>query len=163
MICSKCKTNNASFFYTQSINGKESSLALCQSCAQKADIGTSMVPPLFSTFITKNQASKNASAKKCRLCALTFSDLLSMGKVGCPECYNTFKEELSDTIRSIHGTAKHSGSSQITTVKEDEFDAASPSEEEILRKELNEAIQSENYEKAAVLRDKIKALKGEVQ
>lgn len=159
MICSKCKNNNASFFYTQSINGKETSVALCHDCATKSGIGTSMVSPLFNSFFTKVKTNEkaNSPAKKCSLCALTFNDILSMGKVGCPECYNTFKEELLDTIRSIHGTAKHVGLTPSgTAVVKKEL-----TEEEILRDKLAEAIKTENYEEAAAIRDKIKALKGE--
>lgn len=164
MLCSKCKTNNASFFYTQNINGKESSVALCKNCAASAGIGVggSMVSPLFNSFFgdAKKSVRTGNTAKKCSLCALTFNDILSMGKVGCPECYNTFKDELVNTIRSIHGTAKHVGlrpdqSTETAVVKKE------LSEEEILRDKLADAIKAENYEEAAKLRDKIKALKGE--
>ncbi len=164
MLCSKCKTNTASFFYTQSINGKESSVALCKACAKSAGlgIGTSMVSPLFNSFFkNETQLSKTEpSAKKCSLCALTFNDILSMGKVGCAECYHTFKDELQSTIRSIHGTAKHTGrkphqSTETAVIKKE------LTEEEILRDRLNKAIADENYEEAAKLRDAIKALKGE--
>ncbi|MBE6679439.1 MAG: hypothetical protein E7598_02835 [Ruminococcaceae bacterium] len=163
MICSNCKNSNASFFYTQNINGKETSVALCQNCAAKAGIGNTMVSPLFGSLFANAKANKKAtsSAKRCTLCALTFNDILKMGKVGCPECYNSFKEELKDTIRSIHGMAKHigltpNGTEKLTTVKKE------LSEEDVLREQLNEAIKAENYEEAANLRDKIKALKGEV-
>lgn len=162
MLCSKCKTNPATFFYTQSINGNESSVALCQHCAESSGIGTSTVSPLFSSFFGTPQRSTRDTqkqSKKCSLCALTFNDILSMGKVGCPECYNTFREELKNTIRSIHGTAKHAG---LTPLGNFEFkEEKQLSEEEVLRGKLNEAISAENYEEAAALRDKIKALKGE--
>ena len=161
MICSNCKANTASFFYTQSINGKESSVALCHNCASKVGIGQSIVSPLFGSFFKNPKAGRdNVSAKKCSLCALTFDEILKMGKVGCPECYNTFREELKDTIRSIHGITKHTGltPSGITPC---ETKNAKVSEEDLLRERLNEAIMTENYEEAAVLRDKIKALKGE--
>ena len=162
MICSNCKSNNASFFYTQNINGKETSVALCQSCAAKSGITGSMVPPLFNSFFTnaKREKSSYEATKKCSLCALSFGDILKMGKVGCPECYNTFKEELGDTIRSIHGAAKHVGLTPSGTVTTEAV-KKELSEEEILRERLNEAIKAENYEEAAILRDKIKALKGE--
>lgn len=160
MICSKCKSNNASFFYTQNINGKETSVALCHDCAAGAGIGTSMVSPLFNSFFTKVKKAEtpNTPTKRCSLCALSFNDILSMGKVGCPECYNTFKEELGDTIRSIHGTAKHVGLTPTGT----EIVKKELTEEEILRGKLAEAIKVENYEEAAAIRDKIKALKGEI-
>ena len=165
MLCTKCKTNTATFFYTQSINGKESSVALCKSCAASSGVGINTVSPLFGSFFgntSKNVRNVQLQNKKCSLCALTFNDILSMGKVGCPECYNTFKDELGETIRSIHGSAKHagltpSGTEEISAVKEE----IKLSEEDILRQKLSEAISTENYEEAASIRDKIKALKGE--
>lgn len=161
MICSKCKTNQATFVYKQNINGKESTMALCPACAKDAGIVKSMVSPLFNSFLSNSSNIQHPqfSTKKCTLCALTFNDILSLGKVGCPECYNTFKEELKNTIRSIHGTAKHvgltpSGNLQISN---------NISEEEKLRIELENAIREENYEKAAEIRDTIRALKGDIK
>lgn len=160
MLCSKCKTNNATFVYTQNINGKESTIALCKSCAKASGLDTSLVSPLFNSFFsnTKRNIQTEKDIKKCTLCALTFNDILAMGKVGCPECYKTFKDELNSTIRSIHGSAKHVG---LTPTGFHQEEKEEPSEEELLRKKLNLAIEAENYEEAATLRDAIKALKGE--
>ena len=77
-----------------------------------------------------------------------------MGKVGCPTCYSTFRTELEETIRSIHGGAKHCG--MQTKVAE-----SAPTEEENLRFALAKAIETENYEEAARIRDILKAQKGE--
>lgn len=162
MLCTNCKKEQATLFYTQSINGKESSAALCPECAKKAGIGnTNILSPLFHTAAQKNIATRN-TGKKCSLCGLHFKDILSMGKVGCPACYDTFREELADTIRSIHGGAKHCGLTpehgKAVSVPQH---AADPTEEEKLRNALAAAISTENYEEAAKLRDAIKALKGE--
>ncbi len=154
MICSNCKGNNASFFYTQKINGIEKSVALCKSCAEKMNI-VSPLSPLFASFLDKKTKTVNKNTeKRCNLCALTINDIVAMGKVGCPECYNTFKDELENTIRSIHGSAKHVGLTASGKAGNREI-----SEEEKLRAKLEEAIRAENYEEAARLRDKIKALK----
>ena len=158
MLCTKCKINTATFFYTQNINGKESSVALCNNCATADGLGDT-VAPIFSSLFetpTKKRVTNTQNTKRCTLCALTFSDILSLGKVGCPECYNTFKAELSNTIRSVHGNAKHTGLTPNTEAE------ATVSEEEMLKIELKEAISAENYELAATLRDKIKSLKGEL-
>lgn len=162
MLCTHCKKEQATLFYTQNINGKESSAALCPECAKKAGIGnTSILSPLFHTTPQKNATAKDAT-KKCSLCGLRFEEILSMGKVGCPACYDTFRDELADTIRSIHGGAKHCG---MTPERQTEVSVApqkkEPSEEENLREALSAAIRTENYEEAARLRDAIKALKGE--
>lgn len=155
MLCTRCKKEQASLFYTQNINGNETSAALCPTCAKQAGIGgTNIFAPLFHS-VPKTRSND----KRCNLCGLGWRDILSMGKVGCPNCYDTFCEELRDTIRSIHGGAKHCG---LTPEKTDTDPKSSlPSEEEQLRDALAKAISAENYEEAARLRDAIKALKGE--
>ena len=155
MLCTNCKREQATLFYTQNINGKESSAALCPACAKKAGIhNTDILSPLF----TQQNAPRRETAKRCSLCGLSFRDVLAMGKVGCPACYESFQEELDDTIRSLHGGAKHCG---LTPLQEGCTEKTEFSEEAHLRDALKKAIQEENYEEAAKLRDAIKMLKGE--
>lgn len=166
MLCTHCKKEQATFFYTQNINGSETSVALCDKCAKKAGVNlhtSSMLSPLFSSFfdIPESGQTLRDHAKKCGLCALTFDDILSLGKVGCPECYNTFREELKNTIRSIHGTAKHSGLSPSNENTAATAPKKETSKEDQLRAELETAIKNENYEEAVKLRDQIKKLKEE--
>ena len=155
MLCTHCKKEQATLFYTQNINGKEASAALCPACAKNAGIGsTGLFSPLFSSHTQKE--AKRVPSKRCNLCGLQWTDILSMGKVGCPTCYNTFRTELEDTIRSIHGGAKHFMKQAPTKIEKNE-----PSEEEKLRFALAQAIETENYEEAARIRDILKAQKGE--
>lgn len=161
MLCTNCKKEPATCFYTQTINGKESSAALCAHCAKLAGLGaTDFLSPLFPKSIVQKTEFGNAH-KKCSLCGLTFADIQRLGKVGCPDCYQTFRDELSGIIRSIHGTAKHAGSCPEHTACDISAPSVQPSEEEKLRADLAIAIQSEKYEEAARIRDAIKALKGE--
>jgi protein arginine kinase activator len=76
------------------------------------------------------------------------------GKTGCPECYTTFGEELGATIRSIHGNVKHAGRAPARLRKDREKQDRLAA----LRKQMQEAITSENFEQAAKLRDEIRAL-----
>lgn len=159
MLCTRCKKEQATLFYTQNINGKETSAALCPTCAKQAGVGgTNIFAPLFHVA---QKAPQTANAdKRCNLCGLGWRDILSMGKVGCPTCYDTFREELRETIRSIHGGAKHCG---MTPTDAKAVPHAPPVEENDLRAALANAIETENYEEAARLRDAIKALKGETE
>lgn len=158
MLCTNCKKENAVFFYSQTINGKESSVALCKNCSAKLKKPSGSFG-IFEPFFKNSSASRSTEPqKKCNLCGLAFEDIKKLGKVGCPECYNTFSAELSGIIREIHGGAKHCGSTPQSFVPMPDIPK---SEEEILREKLNVAIASENYEEAAILRDKIKELKGE--
>ncbi len=176
MLCEKCKKNNATFFFEENINGKKRSFSLCQSCAEELQ-GSGEIPEdsnffdsfgfssslsslhdnlfagLFSPAIGYSQLSPK---KTCSSCGSTLADLQKLGKVGCGECYKTFSEELDGTIRSIHGNAKHIGrapaKSKAKHAKENEL--------KTLKKELKNAIANEEFEQAAILRDKIKSLEG---
>ncbi len=157
MLCTNCKKETAVFFYQQNINGKTTSVALCKECSKKFNSPSGSFGFFEPFFKTPSQGNSNPE-KVCNLCGLRFNDIRKLGKVGCPECYKTFKSELDIIIRQIHGSAKHCGhmpenSSPNTTTDMGELDR--------LQKRLSEAITAENYEEAAVLRDAIKEIKGE--
>ena len=95
--------------------------------------------------------------KKCSLCGSAFSDLVADGKAGCPECYRVFAEELAPTISKIHGSTTHVGNAP------ERYRAGFERKTKIknLEAELKNAIAAEEYEKAALLRDELKALRDE--
>lgn len=113
----------------------------------------------FSGFFGMPSVKAIASAKKCPVCGSTYADIAESGKVGCPECYRTFGDELSDLIQSVHGTTNHTGSvpSRHRAMKERNERLKR------LKKELQEAVQNENYERAVELRDEIRTLEAPVQ
>lgn len=149
MLCSRCKKENANFLYKQNINGNQTSIALCNNCA-KTYSSNILSFDIFDTF-----ARYNENTKVCNLCGFRFSDIRSLGKVGCPQCYNTFSDELEGIIKQIHGGATHVGT--LPNIQ----NSSQKTEIEILKEKLNAAIASEKYEEAAKIRDEIKALKGE--
>lgn len=165
MLCERCKKNNATVFYEESINGESRSYSLCSACAsemKKSGELSGLFP--FSGFASVQDQlfgglfgiSEPAlkTRKVCPLCAATFSDFQKNGKTGCPECYKTFGEELKGTIRSIHGNVKHIGRSpaKFSKVREKE------NELKELKNQLKTAIADEDFETAATLRDKIRAI-----
>lgn len=175
MLCERCKKNDAVLFYKESVNGKEKSLALCEKCAaeaeKKGEIGNiSFSDPFFShsadsidklfgsLFGLPQYKQKTLSAsKKCSLCGATFADLVSEGKAGCPECYKVFADELADTINNIHGTTVHNGNAPSRF----RHDREKKKKIKNLQDELKKAVHEEQYERAAEIRDELKALKNE--
>lgn len=174
MLCERCKKNNASLFYKETVNGKTTSMALCRECAAelekegKLHIPTqsfatlshsSAIDDLFSGLFTPKKNTVNtADEKRCTLCSSTFSDIVKSGKVGCAKCYDVFRGELARTVQSIHGNVKHEGRAAGPEKEKNEKKAKLSA----LRSELNEAIKAEAFERAAVLRDEIKTLEGEI-
>jgi len=174
MLCEKCKKRTATVFYNENINGKTRSYSLCGECAAKLrekgnlqDI-TSMIgsfadpfavlhDDLFSGFFGIPAMKSVPAAKKCRDCGCTYSDIAETGKVGCPTCYEIFGDELSRMIQSVHGTTSHTGS----VPARHRAKQARAEELRRLKKELQEAVQKEDYERAATLRDEVRKLQSE--
>ncbi len=175
MICERCKNKEASFFYNETINGKKKSVALCADCAAEGEkngefslLGHSYVGlqnpfesvnSIFGSLFGYPQLGKTpvGEVKRCRLCAASFNDLVSAGKVGCPECYRTFAKELEKTVSRIHGTVLHTGSApeRYKSVREKK------NKVETLKAELKASIEAENYERAAEIRDELRSLNEE--
>ena len=168
-LCQKCQAKPAVFSYEQTINGKKSECALCADCAaewkrshklnEEAFFQMSEFSPfsgldsLFGSLFTPAVAVQQAG-KKCPLCGATFADLKRSGKVGCAECYETFASELAPTVRSIHGTQKHTGRSPESLASETQ----KKKKLEALQKAMKAAVEAQEYEEAARLRDEIRAL-----
>ena len=161
MKCTLCNKNDASVFYREIINGNEKKYALCPDCAAKKEMGvygTSLFEKsLFDNFFAMPAHNgKKQEEKRCSLCASTFKDLQKMGKAGCPVCYETFERELSQTLGRLHGDSTHKGMipERLKTCETPEDKLSQ------LEKELRVAISEENYEEAAILRDRIREMKG---
>ena len=166
MLCEKCKKNQATFFYEENINGSKRAYSLCPECANvlEKEGELSMGHDLFSLPSLGNlhdglfgglfgQATP-IQKKTCPTCGASFADLRQNGKVGCPECYTVFAEELHDTIQSIHGNVKHVGRAPSRNRKDREKKDRLVE----LRNQMKAAIEEENFELAASLRDQIRSL-----
>ena len=174
MLCEKCKKRTATVFYNENINGKARSYSLCGECAAKlrekgdlqditsmmsafADPFSTMQSDLFGGFFGIPAVKALSAQKKCDFCDSTYSDIAKSGRVGCPECYVTFRDELSRTLRSIHGTTTHTGAVPSRHRAKQERSRRLDQ----MKSDLRAAIDAENYERAAALRDEIRKLQSE--
>lgn len=101
----------------------------------------------------KALSRKTYSQRICTSCGLSFQDFLDSGRLGCPNCYVSFRDELKPLLRRIHGTIRHSWS-----VKKSRPGMGKNRVLERLRKELAAAVEEEEFEKAAVLRDRMREM-----
>lgn len=183
MLCQRCQKNHANLFYKESVNGNERSYALCSDCAAElkasgelsTNLGTSLFDmPIFDMGLNipntsalygslfgypagktkRGGASPLQGSKRCNLCGSTYADIMKNGKLGCARCYTNFEQELGETLRTIHGNVKHIGRSpkQFRTKNEKH------NKLEKLKDQLARAIEAEEFENAAKLRDQIKEL-----
>jgi protein arginine kinase activator len=91
----------------------------------------------------------------CGFCGLTFTDFRETGRLGCPHCWVTFDTHLRGLLRRIHGGTTHLGKVYLPPDS-----TASDREKRLdgLRRRLQRAVDSEDFERAAELRDQIRAL-----
>jgi protein arginine kinase activator len=95
-----------------------------------------------------------AGAIKCPDCGFTYQDFKKIGRVGCGQCYEAFKKQLTPILKRIHGADRHIGKVPLRagkTVKETKTIQE-------LQRQMEKAIQTEEFEEAARLRDKIREL-----
>ena len=157
MLCQKCQKNQATVSIKQIIDGNSSEMQLCAECAEKENLTSFFIPTadkLFSGFFSDSIFGGNFITEKkvCPLCGSTRSDLASTGRAGCAKCYEVFKDELDKIIYSIHGNARHNALRPGKHLAE----AKKQSEIKKLKLEQQKAVEEQNYEKAAEIRDKIR-------
>lgn len=162
MLCDNCKKRQASVRYEESINGEKKKVNLCAICSNKLGIlNNNFIDNMLFSFFDEPLSVdyENLMGNKCNKCGYTFSDYANTGLLGCDECYNTFESKLTPILKKIHGKEHHiKEQKSIENKKENYEDHSNKNEIDRLKKELNKAIEKEEYEKAAVVRDKIRAL-----
>ncbi|MFH1368278.1 MAG: UvrB/UvrC motif-containing protein [Elusimicrobiota bacterium] len=156
MICEICNKQEATIHIEAEMDNKPVKLHLCESCAQEKGVEFGLSKPHFSLVDLLANLSdweipghKTINAVKCPVCGLTYNQFKGVGRLGCENCYSAFSAQLDPLLKRIHGSSKHVGKKILPEQK---------SEDQIseLRRQLEEAIKTEEFEKAAVLRDKIK-------
>lgn len=150
---------------------------LCEDCAKELGVMSDFSPESFfaDTFLGNllgaGIPAMNilSGVDRCDSCGSTFNDIVNSGLVGCADCYTRFADRLEPSIFKLHGNASHVGKNiTYTEVPDKEENKAKPepeqkpqSELESLKAQLQQAIQDQRFEDAAVLRDKIKEITGE--
>lgn len=168
MLCENCNENEATFHYTEVVNGVMSQHHLCGECAAKMGLTgfsehSSDFP--FAKLLTGLLAASNRGSQeqdnpmmhvKCPKCGMSYSEFIRVGKFGCADCYDVFGPLIEDNIKKLHGSVEHKGkkSKEIKNPKHDILDEIA-----VLNAKLKEAVELENFEEAAYYRDEIKKLK----
>lgn len=161
MLCTHCGINPASATVKQTINGQTTVQYLCSECTGKFQLGFFNHPlfstsSLFSGLFGQDEFEAGQSESHCSKCGATLRQIMSTGHLGCAGCASVFKNDLSPTIRKIHGNAAHTGKVPQTA------SAAIKARRqlEVLELQLQEAVAKQDFEQAASLRDEINRLKG---
>lgn len=168
MKCQVCGKNEANVRYYENINGNQKEILVCSECAEKLGfIGFSNIfSPIFTSFPSFVSESDEED-QKCSECGYSFEEYTKTGLLGCPNCYEAFKDRLDKLFLKIHGKNEHIGvnsnyKNKKFTLKDEEIkkprgDKKSNKLTE-LRQKLREYIDKEEYEQAALVRDEIRKL-----
>lgn len=168
MECQECKKRPATLHFTQIINGQKTEIHVCEICAKEKgyvtypEDGYSLHDLLTSLFnFDSTQLGQEAEPLKqveelqCDKCKMTFADFRRIGKFGCAECYPAFSYKLEPILKRVHsGNTKHSG--KIPKRKGGNLHTKKKIESYKLK--LQQLIEDEAFEEAAVVRDTIKQL-----
>ncbi|MEW6727459.1 MAG: UvrB/UvrC motif-containing protein [Bacillota bacterium] len=165
MLCEKCKQRPATFHYTEIVNNNKKEMHLCEVCAQEEQVGHihfHFNPSLnLSSFLAGMIGPGPQSGNKvmphearCPRCGLTAGELGQTGLFGCSGCYREFEPQLGTLLRRVHGALRHTGKVPGRGQKKSRV----LRDIEQLKAELQDAIAREEYEKAAVFRDRIREL-----
>ena len=156
MMCEQCGKNPATTHVHTVINGVSAQKNLCTYCAVASGYAGfqsgGLMNMLSSVFGDSLAAHPTSNEKRCNCCGATFSDIAESGKAGCADCYREFGPQLMSSLQRMHGKTKHVG--KVPQSASGEVRAAAYLQN--LKDELAQAVASEEFEKAAKLRDQIK-------
>ena len=157
MLCQKCGKRNANVHYKQVVNGVVKEEYLCSQCAASGNMDMNLnkgTDELFGNLFAGSSLFSGRAKRTCPLCGATARDISVSGKVGCAKCYEVFKDELQRTVVGIHGNVHHVGRAPGKHKEAMELQAKL----DALKAEQQKAIEEQNFELAAELRDKISEL-----
>lgn len=166
MKCEKCGKREATTHMTKIVNGYKEEHHLCSECAEglkeykemKSGMNFGIGDFLTGMFTGGKQSVLSANEKaqdRCPTCNMVYDEFLKSGKLGCGDCYSTFRNRLVRPVKQIHGTYEHIGKAPGRGGGKVMLDRKISS----LEAELNAAVMKQDFETAAKLRDEIKELR----
>jgi len=150
----------------QFVNGKKTEINICHECAygdEQPNIDNlfqGLMGSLLAQGIKDAQiaaAGKNdamTDEPECTACSMTYREFRKKGRLGCVECYTTFRRHLVPIFNSIQTNSEHKGKIPLRSRAKLNMERKI----DILRREQQVLIDQEKYEKAAALRDEIREL-----
>ncbi len=161
MLCMICQKNEATIHLTDVKDGKLKKVDVCASCAKAKGLddptGFALADLLMGLGTSEEVAASAPAGEElaCPACGFTQADFKKAGRLGCPECYQTFGEGLAGVLKTMHKGTRHAGK----VPRGLKLGREVQERVQTMQRSLEEAIALENYEEAARLRDLIKALK----
>ena len=163
MQCQQCE-KPATFHITELTGEEHQEIHLCEDHArsyltssQPETSDSASITDVWADQLKVSQTAEDLARldqQACPVCGITFYEFRNQGRLGCPHDYECFEAELEPLIVSIHGATQHTGKQPARRADV----AANPTELIRMRREMQQAVQEENYERASELRDSIRAI-----
>lgn len=171
MLCEKCQMREAMVHQTWIMNGQQTESHLCAKCAEEsgkfqgAHIPFPNINQLLASLLGSAESMgqpvtvQSRPEPQCPACGLTYSQFAETGRLGCSQCYEHMEKQLTPLIRRIHNTLLHTGkvpkrTGGLVRLRKDLLSA---------KEELNRAVAAEQFEEAAQIRDRIRALEARLK
>ncbi len=139
-ICQHCKKRDATHSTVQQINGKVTKSYLCDICYEDVYGALKSGFPFWMDLL---EGTPVEGEKRCDMCGMKFSEYEKTGLLGCPSCYDVFKNELLPHIEKIQGGVNHIGKVGKNYSTHDLIKRINA-----LQKQLEQAIKASNYDEA---------------
>ena len=165
MICERCKQQEAAIEFTAVVGDSKKTLHLCAECSKAeseshvvVDIPEAKKGSTKVNVVVGHLADGETRKDACPDCGMTYEEFRKIGRLGCSGCYDAFGPSLRRLLKRIHGSDTHVGREPVPAEPPSpspEPTDADGSDVEELRVALQAAIDAEEYELAAQLRDRI--------
>ena len=160
MDCENCGERKAKITLTEIENNDMRTINLCSTCATLKGVSIGGESPPIADLLAHLGGSAGSTlfdtaGEDCEYCGTGAADFRKSGRLGCPQCYAQFSRQLRALLRRVHGSSQHMGKVYVSTAPE-----ADPTQVHLstLKRRLERAVEIEDFESAADLRDEIHTL-----
>lgn len=169
-LCEECGVNEACYTISVMMGGQITQRHLCADCMAKMNMNLAagnvkhLLSAIMSAITGSVEEALDAAAQEndeaagaavvCERCGISLSQFTKSGKLGCPQCYKAFREQLTPMLQQIHGRVQHAGRKPLDTEAAQRRRAVY----DRLTRQLEQAVAMEDFESAAVLRDQLRHL-----
>lgn len=162
MMCENCQERIASVHFTQVVNNKKVEMHLCKQCAKEKghlSFGSTIdvndfLKGIFGIGNSSSYYNPGPARLICDKCGMSYEEFQKVSKFGCAKCYEMYGDGMKPLLKRLHGSIEHHGKAPKLTGESHSISK----EMDKLKALLQQAIEKEEYEKAAEIRDKIKGL-----
>lgn len=160
MVCDNCGSNPAKVHVTKIVNNQMNTFHLCEGCAadkglEPENVGDFALTDFLAQMGKGSTPETEKDEQSCSYCGLELTEFKKSGRLGCPQCYVTYEQHLRNLLRRLHGGTQHVGKVYLPP---DPTEAERQDRLLGLRRKLDQAITTEDFERAATLRDEIRSL-----